>query len=344
MYQKPADAGSGLRLHQNENTGGCSPRVIEALRQLQPNDISSYPIYTAATQRVAGHFGVGLENVVLTNGLNEGILAAAIVYLRSHEAFVPEAIVPEPAFEIFRINIGIAGGKPIVVPPQPDFIFPEEAVRSAITPRTRLIFLSNPNNPTGVSTPLAAIRAIARAIPAEAIVFVDEAYGEFAPHSFLPGLAEFPNVIVGRTFSKAFGLAGLRIGCVIGSAAVLSKLRAALPVYSVNIAAITALTAALADTEHVRSYASEVAQSKEILYAACRRLGLGFWPSDANFVLVHAGERTGPLLEGLAARGVHVRARSTEAGCDGCVRIVAGVVQHTEQCIAAMEEVLCEAR
>src|SRR4029079_8442665 len=125
------------------------------------------------------------------------------------------------------------------------------------TPRTRVVFLTNPNNPTGVSMPLDAIKTIAGAVPRGAIVFVDEAYAEFAGTSFIPELPAHPNVIVGRTFSKAFGLAGLRIGCLVGAPAVLDRIRHAIPVYSVNIAAVAAVQAALDDTAYLQQYVSQ---------------------------------------------------------------------------------------
>jgi histidinol-phosphate aminotransferase len=176
------------------------------------------------------------------------------------------------------------------------------------------------------------------------VVFVDEAYAEFAGESFIPELAAHPNVIVGRTFSKAFGLAGLRIGCLVGAPEVLDPIREAIPVYSVNVAAVVALQAALDDPEHLQRYVREVNESKALLYSACERLGLTYWPSGANFVLVSAGERGQTLVQGSAARGVYIRDRSTEPGCAGCIRIGAGIVEHTKQCIAVMEEVLCAAR
>ena len=142
--------------------------------------------------------------------------ATAIAYLRSSAGgFVPEAIVPEPAFEIFKFDTELVGGRPVSVMPRPDFSFPLDEVLAAITPRTRVVFLTNPNNPTGVPMPLEAIRRIAQAVPDEATVFVDEAYADFSGTTFIPELPAFPNVIVGRTFSKAFGLAGLRIGCLV---------------------------------------------------------------------------------------------------------------------------------
>jgi histidinol-phosphate aminotransferase len=344
-YQKPPELYDGLRLHQNENTGGCSPRVLEALAKLRPDQIGFYPPYAAATAAIAKYLGVPEDTVAITNGLDEGIMALSVAQLRpSVGGPVLEAIVPEPAFEIFRFDTAVAGGTLVQVMPHADFSFPLDEVLAAITPTTRVVFLTNPNNPTGVSMPLEAIRAIARHVPRQAVVFVDEAYAEFAGISFLAELAAFPNVIVGRTFSKAFGLAGLRIGCLVGAADVLDPIREAVPVYSVNIAAVAAVQAALDDLDHLRHYLAEVAESKAILYEACDRLGLKHWKSSSNFVLVCAGDRTDALVKGAFERGVYIRDRSTEPGCAGCIRIGAGIVEHTRRAAAVMEEVLCAVR
>jgi histidinol-phosphate aminotransferase len=150
-------------------------------------------------------------------------------------------------------------------------------------------------------------------------------------------------VIVGRTFSKALGLAGLRIGCLVGAPEALDRIRPAIPVYSVNIAAVVAIGAALGDVDHLRNYLQQVDESKALLYAACERLGLTYWKSAANFVLVCAGDRTDELVNGAFQRGVYLRDRSTEPGCAGCIRIGAGIVEHTRRCIAVMNEVLCGA-
>jgi histidinol-phosphate aminotransferase len=342
QYQKPAELYDGLRLHQNENTAGCSPRVLEALRALRAEEISFYPPYSAAMEACARHFEVPVDALMLVNGLDEGLMAIAIAYLRSSAGgFVPEAIIPEPAFEIFKFDTEIVGGRPVTVMPRPDFNFPLEDVLNAITPRTRVVFLTNPNNPTGVPMPLEAIRTIARAVPEQALVFVDEAYADFSGVTFIPELAAFRNVIVGRTFSKAYGLAGLRIGCLVGAREWLDPLRLVTPVYSVNVAAVVAVQAALADRAYVDEYLRQVEVSKDLLYAACDRLGLQYWKSRANFVLVRAGDRLQQFLTGATARGIYLRDRSTEPGCDGSVRIGTGVVAHTQRCIAAMEEVLC---
>ena len=344
-YQKPPELYDGLRLHQNENTGGCSPRVLVALARLRADQIGFYPPYAAATDAVASYLRVPADRITLVNGLDEGIMALAVAYLRASIGGPQlESIVPEPAFEIFRFDTAVAGGRLVQVMPHRDFSFPLADVLSAISANTRVVFVTNPNNPTGVGVPLDCIRTIARRLPEGAVVFVDEAYAEFAGESFVPEIDAFPNVIVGRTFSKAFGLAGLRIGCMVGAPATMEAIRLAIPVYSVNIAAVVAIQAALGDLDHLDGYLRQVTESKAMLYAACDRLGLTFWPSRSNFVLVCAGERTDGLVKGAFEKGIYLRDRSSEPGCRGCLRIATGIVEHTARAIAVMEEVLCAAR
>lgn len=344
-YQKPAELYDGLRLHQNENTGGCSPKVLAALAALRPEQVGFYPPYDAATRACAQYLGVDPDRLSLLNGLDEGIMATSVAYLapRAGQA-VPEAIIPEPAFEILAFDAEVVGGRPVRVEPNADFSFPLVRVLDEITANTRVVFITNPNNPTGVLTPLEAIRTIARRIPEGAIVFVDEAYAEFSGVSFIPELADYPNVVVGRTFSKAFGLAGLRIGAITGHPDVLEPIRLVVPVYSVNIAAVVGVQAALEDVPFLDGYKAQVEQSKAMLYAACDRLGLRYWKSAANFVLIDAGVRAEQLARGAAARGVYLRDRSREPGLEGCLRVGAGIVAHTQRCIDVFEEVLCGAR
>jgi len=242
-----------------------------------------------------------------------------------------------------RIDTEAVGGQIVPVMPRPGFGFPLDLVLRAITPRTRVVFLTNPNNPTGVSMPIEAIRQISHRVPKGAVVLVDEAYAEFAGRTFIPELPSFPNVLVGRTFSKAFGLAGLRIGCLVGAPEVLDPIRAVVPVYSVNIAAVVAVQAALGDREFLQDYLRQVQESKALLYDACDRLSLKYWKSDANFVLVGAGDRCDALVTGVTRRGIYLRDRSNEPGCGGCIRISTGSVEHTRRAIAAIEEVLCAA-
>jgi histidinol-phosphate aminotransferase len=341
---KPPELYDGLRLHQNENTGGCSPRVVDALRALRPDQIAFYPPYRGVVNATAAHFGVEPECVALTNGLDEGIFAVAVTCLRqTPDCGVPEAIVPQPAFEIFELDASVAGGRAVRVMPRLEFVFALDEVLAAITQRTRAVFLTNPNNPTGVSMPLAAIRTVARAVPDGAVVFVDEAYADFAGATFIPEISTCPNVIVGRTFAKAHGLAGLRIGALVGMPDTLAPVRRAIGLYSVNVAAVVALQAALQDTAYVARYLAQVRESKALVYAACDRLGLKYWRSDANFVLVRTGGRTDALASAAAERGVYLRDRGSEPGCEGCIRMTTGLVEHTRAGLAVLEEVLCAA-
>jgi histidinol-phosphate aminotransferase len=345
-YDKPPELYDGLRLHQNENTAGCSPRVIAALARLRPEQISVYPPYSRAVDACARHFGVPSPWLALTNGLDEGIMAAAIAYLRRSEAnSVPEAIVPQPAFEIFEVDTAVVGGRTVHVPPRADFSFPLAEIVAAVTERTRIVFVTNPNNPTGTSASLEDVMEIARQLPSGAIVFVDEAYADFAGgRTFIPHLKSVPNVVVGRTFAKAYGLAGLRLGAVIGVPETLDAIRPAIGVYSVNVAAAVAIEAALADSAFIDDYLRQVRESKALVYAFCDRLGLGYWQSDANFVLVRVGVQAPRIVADAAARGIYLRDRSGEPGCGGCIRITTGIVQHTRKGLAVLEEVLCVAR
>jgi histidinol-phosphate aminotransferase len=172
---------------------------------------------------------------------------------------------------------------------------------------------------------------------------LDEAYADFTDEHFLDELPRWPNIVIGRTFAKSYGLAAVRIGAMIGSTEVIARLRRSLPPYTINILAATVLPAALGDREHVAWYRQQVAASRELLYAACDRLGVRYWRSEANFVLVRIGTTADAraVVDGLAAKRIFVRDRSNQPGCEGCVRITTGVIEHTHACIAALEEVLC---
>ncbi len=401
QYQREPELGDGLRLHLNENTGGCSPAVIAALRALSPIDVAIYPDYGRVNDVCARHLGVDPSRLLLTNGLDEGILAAAIAYLQrdpwrssgteqsapsqilqrfegggggpsgeasggpsgagsggpSGEASggpsgagsggasgAPEGLIAEPCFGMYADCIEAVGGRIVRVGPAAgvpaDLEFPLDALLAAITPRTRVIYLTSPGNPTGLLIPHRAVHALARALP-DGIVFVDEAYADFTDAHFLGELPSAPNVVVGRTFAKAYGLAALRIGAVVGDAAVIARLRRSLPPYSINVAAAVALEAALGDQAHLDAYRAQVRASKARVYALCDRLGLAYWPSEANFVLIRVGDRASAIVEALRARRIFVRDRSNEPGCAGCIRITAGILVHTEQALAALEDILC---
>jgi histidinol-phosphate aminotransferase len=334
-----------MRLHLNENTAGCSPSVIDALRQLGRPEAGFYPDYDDARRAVADHFHVPADYVLLTNGLDEGILAATGAAFRNRDGGVPETVGVVPAFDMYETCTDALGGRMVTVPLERDFAHSTARLREAVTPRTRIMFLANPHNPSGVSVPLEPLRRLARDI-APVILFIDEAYADFSGDSLIDRSTfdRTPSLIVGRTFSKAYGIAGLRAGAVVGHPDALAPLRRVVPPYSLNAWAAVALPIAIADRSYRDWYVEQAEQSRALLGAACARLGLTTWPSGANFLLVRIGPAIAQVIAALAAKGIRVRDRSNEAGCEDCVRITAGVVSDTERAIEALEEAVCAAR
>jgi histidinol-phosphate aminotransferase len=335
-YERVATPAGGLRLHLNENTAGCSPAVIEALRSLSAVQLAAYPDYDAAIDATARRLQVTPDALLLTNGLDEGILVAAMVALRNTAD--GEAIIVVPAFDMYAACTDAVGGRVVEVRLESDFSFPLDRVLAAINERTRIIWLTNPNNPTGQSIPREAILRIADAARG-ALVFVDEAYVDFGGSTLIGDamMAQFPRLIVGRTFAKAYGLAGIRAGAVVGQPATVAALRRVTPPYSLNACAAAALPAAFADTAYYDWYLSQVQESKRLLYDALEKAGIFYWKSDANFVLARFEGRGTSVQAGLASSGIHVRDRSDEPGCGDCLRITAGVVEHTRKFVTALE-------
>lgn len=350
------DLGPGVRLHLNENTGGCSPKVVEAVRAFDAPGLATYPDYRAAVTETAAFLGVDPGRLVLTNGLDEGVLLASVAFLgsRAPDALVEagasfvapagqcEVIAPMPAFETYITMAKAMGARIVAVPPGADYAFPLDGVLKAITPNTRLIYINNPNNPTGQPVSKNAIRKVVRTA-GHAVVFLDEAYHDFMGENFLEEALAYPNVVVGRTFSKAHGLAGMRIGAMIAPAPLLEPIRTVMPLFNLNVVAVAALRAALTDSEFAPWYLAQVKQSKRLLYDALRRAGLRYWKSAANFVLVDGGPAMRELVDGLIARGVLVRDRSKDPHTPNCFRITTGIVEHTREAVTALEA-LCGAR
>ncbi len=345
-YQPPTVVAGALRLHYNENTAGCSPAVLAALSTLTREDAAFYPDYEPITARVATALGVAPGWVQLTNGLDEGLQVAASWARVAQDraaagrAGQAEVIITEPAFEMYDACVEAVNARLVRVRPEPDFAFPRDRLLAAITGQTRLIYLTDPNNPTGLAIPGGAVEAIAAAAP-DALVVVDEAYADFSGRTLIgPLLDRRRNIVVGRTFAKAYGLAALRAGALIGHPGTLDELRRLLPPFSLNIAAMRALAAALDDRAYVDWYIGESAASRERIYDFCRRQRFHYWPSDANFVLFRVGAQATEIVEALARRGILIRDKSAAPGCQGCVRMTAGVVAHTERALGVLEEIL----
>jgi histidinol-phosphate aminotransferase len=333
IYHPPLAGRDGLRLDFNENTVGCSPRVLERLRAVDPEQLARYPEREPAERAVAYFLGVTPEETLLTNGVDEGIHLLCETYLEPDD----EVLIVVPTYAMYKIYAAATGARVIEIPAGEAFRFPTEDVLSRITPRTRLIAVANPNNPTGALVPPEDLLRIARSAP-QAALLVDEAYFEFCGQTVLNFRAEIPNLFVARTFSKAYGLAGLRIGVLIGSAEQMQFVRLAGSPYSVNAMAIACLPDALADQDYIRRYVTEVCAQRERLQDTLQSLAIPYWPSHANFVLARFNMPDLPST--LRRQGILVRDRSSDHGCQGCVRMTLGPLAHTERLLAALREAL----
>jgi len=351
------DLGPGLRLHLNENTGGCSQKVVDTVRAFDGPALATYPDFTNAIMETAAFLGVDPDRIVLTNGLDEGILLASIAYLgqRTPDALVAlgaplttpagaaEVLVAQPAFEPYLHGAHALGARVVPVPPGKDFAFPLDGMLRAITPNTRIVYVNNPNNPSGQPIAKDAIRQIARAA-GHALVFVDEAYHDFLGENFLDEAAQFPNVLIGRTFSKAFGLAGMRVGVMVASPAILAPIRKCMPLFNLNVVAVAALRAAIGDPSFRTWYLAQANESKQLVYAACDRAGLKYWKSAANFVLIDGGDRVRAIIDGMIAKGVFVRDRTGDPATPTCFRLTTGVAEHTRKAVETLEALCASLR
>jgi len=331
-YHPPLAGRDGLRLDFNENTVGCSPRVLARLRQLGPEQLASYPEREPVEAAVADILGIAAPELLLTNGVDEAIHLLCSTYLEAGD----EALIVVPTYSMYRIYMLAAGAQVVSVPAGKDFQFPGDDVCNRIRKRTRLIAIANPNNPTGTVTSLEDLRRIACSAP-DAALLVDEAYFEFYGQSMLAARNEFPNLFVARTFSKAYGMAGLRVGMLVGEAEQMRAVRRVSSPYNVNAVALACLPEALADQAYIQQYVSEVLESRARLERALEASGIQFWPSQANFVLTRVGAASS-FVESMRRRGILVRDRSGDHGCEGCVRITLGPRAHTDRLLNALQE------
>lgn len=328
-----------LRLDQNENTGGCSPRVLERLRNLLGQEVASYPERSMYEPLIASHLKLNPQEVMLTNGADEGIHLLCELHLSPKL----DAVMAVPSFGMYKHYAMATGANIVEVPMAKDFSFPTREVLSAISSRTGLVFIGNPNNPTGTTVPrqdiYCILKAAAHAAPKSAVL-VDEAYFEFYGQTLLPELHRFPNLYVTRTFSKAYGMAGLRVGVLVANAEAMQRVQSISSPFSVNTIALTILPIALADQAFVRAYIRNVKSQRLVLQNALKKIGLRYWPSQANFLLVEIGAGRAAFLTEMAREGIFLRDRGRDFLCEGCVRITIGNKQEMERVIGCLPRVL----
>lgn len=336
-YHPPLGNRDGLRLDFNENTIACSPAVLEVLAQISAGALTRYPEREPVEAIVAERLGVAPSCVALTNGVDEAIHVLFQAFLDGGE----ELLLPVPTYSMYQVYASMTEARVVTVPADEEFRFPYESLLAAITPRTKIIAVANPNSPTGSTATVEQIANIAERAP-HAVVLVDEAYFHFHGETVIGLIEQTPNLMVARTFSKAYGLAGLRVGILIGGAEHMQWIRRVLSPYSVNQLALACIPAALNDTRYLNWYVDEVLAARAEFEAVLNSAGVQWWPSRANFLLVRIGSAHGEFVRHMNELGVLVRDRSKDPGCDGCVRITIGTRDQMRHAAKALQEVLAD--
>ena len=324
-----------LRLDFNENPIGCSPAVRRALAKLSVTSISAYPEQETVRRKAAKHFGVGPEELLLTNGTDEALSLVVHTFVEQQD----EVLLVEPTYAMYRFYSELAGGR--IVAPRYDeaMCFPWNNVVRALRAGPRVFFLPNPNSPTGNLLSPTELQRILKAAT-RTMVVIDEAYFEFSGLTVIPWIQRHKNLIVTRTFSKAAGLAGLRLGCIFVHRELAAVMRKAQSPYPVNAAALVAAEAAMRDRGFIARTVREVRRGRQELERGLARLGVRCFPSGGNFVLVYFGARNKEIVDALMRKGTLVRDRSSDFGGQGYVRITLGTVGQTRRLLRELETIL----
>jgi histidinol-phosphate aminotransferase len=334
-YHPPLGSRDALRLDFNENTLACSEKVREVLGRISSGDLTRYPEREPVEAIVAKHVGLAPQKVALTNGVDEAIHVLFETFLDAGN----ELLLPVPTYTMYEVYASATDARVVTVQAADDLQFPFERLIAAVTPQTRIIAIANPNSPSGAAASRAQIIELAHRAP-RAVVLVDEAYFHFHGESVIDLVGEISNLIVARTFSKAYGLAGLRIGMLVGPVELMRWVRRVLSPYSVNSIALACLPAAIEDAAYIDWYVGEVLAARSEFEAALDAASIRRWPSRANFVLVRIGPRHAEFTQRMRAAGVLVRDRSSDPGCDGCVRITIGTREQMRAAIVALHETM----
>jgi histidinol-phosphate aminotransferase len=334
-YSPPTGNRAGkLRLDFNENTIGCSPRIVEFLKQqLSPEQLAVYPDYAEVKPALEEFFHVESGQLLLTNGTDEAIQVLINTYVDDGE----EVLLLRPSYAMYRFYAEVAEASIREIKYREATLdFPLEELLAAISPSTRAILIANPNNPTGTAVPLSGIEKILKRAR-KAVVLIDEAYYEFCGITALGLINTHPNLFVSRTFSKIYGMAAMRLGCLFSHAGNVAFLHKAQSPYSVNALAALAAREAVRDTAYVENYVTEALAARELLCVGLEKMGIGYIPSQANFVLMRIGKRAIEVRDRLREKRVLVRDRSYEIA--GCVRVTVGTREQARRFLEELREI-----
>ena len=333
---------SAIKLASNENPLGPSPKALEALRAALA-DVHRYPDSHSyyLVRRLSKHLGVPADQIVVGNGSDELITLAVRAFLDPGD----EVVIAEPSFLIYRIAAQIAGAA-IRVSRSREFRYDLAGMRRLVNRRTKMVFIANPDNPTGTYVTKPEVEAFMAGLPPSAIVFFDEAYAELVdapdyPDSF-SYLSKHP-VIITRTFSKAYGLAGLRVGYGVAPVELIQAMHRVREPFNVNSLAQAAATAALDDVEHLEKTRRLLRVEKQILYRVLEELGYTYVPSATNFILFRVGPRASRVVSELLKRGIIVR-DMLAWNLPEYVRVTVGLPEENQAFIQALRDASKEGR
>jgi histidinol-phosphate aminotransferase len=335
-YHPPLEGRDGkLRLDFNENTIGCSPLVRRALCNLTSAAVSRYPERERVLRELAKFFGVRTDELLLTNGTDEALHLIVDTFVEPDDT----VLLVEPTFAMYRFYSELAGARIHALRYDAAMQFPLHALLAVLRQDPRVFFLANPNNPTGSVLRPGELSGILKAAT-KTLVVVDEAYFEFSGITILPWIRRHNNLVVTRTFSKVAGLAGLRLGCMFADRSIAEHFRKTQSPYPVNVAALVAARATIRDRQFLRATLREFRRSRKELERGLTNLGIPFFPSSANFVLLHLGARAKEVVASLARQGTLIRDRSSDFGGEGYVRITFGTLSQTRRVLRQLKQIL----
>jgi len=333
-YRPPLEGRSGkLRLDFNENTIGCAPQVLRTLRRaLNADWLSRYPEYEECRRTLAKYFEVSADEILFSNGVDDAIKLVCDTFVDPGDVL----LIPAPTFPMYQFFHSVAGGKTTVVHYDENLRLPVQKILAALTKRTRWVALANPNNPTGTLISKSDLRTLLRAA-SDTLVLVDEAYFDFSGETVLPWINNFQNLVVTRSFSKAFGLAALRMGFIFANSKLLAMMRRTHSAFPVNSLALACALEAGKEKDYVRRYAQMVSASRAELCRALDALGVPHAPSAANFVLARFGEKAEEIARRLRKRNILVRDWNYDPHLRDYLRITVGSAAQTRFLIGELK-------
>ncbi len=323
-----------IRMDLNESIKGCSPKVVEALQRLDLVDITSYPEYDVLTEKIADLYKINPGNILVTNGADEAIRCI----LESYTEKSDKVLIPSPTFPMFEILATLREVDIVKIMYNTDLTFPLELFRNMLSLDPKIAIIVNPNSPTGTSVE----KDVLKKILAEAkntVFLVDEAYADFTGVTAVDLVNDFENLFVVKSFSKAFGLAGLRLGYAVSNEENIKTVRKVKLPYSANSLAVIAGLAALEDLEYAEAAIKEMKREKEDLYRNLKEMGLDVFMTDANFLLVNFRKECAKVCSALYERNILIK-KLEGYPLEGYVRITVGTPTVNTTLLHALKEIL----